>query len=128
MAKEDTVEFTVDFDVVPSPTGYRMLVKPLPADQYSEGGIDLSAALDAQKILCQIGLVIKLGPLCYDTKHYPERYGDTPWVKEGQWVMYGKYSGSRFKTKDGNEWILLNDDNILATVPEPRYISRLDYA
>ena len=42
-------------------------------------------------------------------------------AKEGDWVMFGRYAGSRFKI-DGAEPRLLNDDEILAVIEDPRDI------
>ena len=44
-----------------------------------------------------------------------------PWCKEKDWVIFGRYAGSRFKI-DGGEVRLLNDDEILATINDPEDI------
>ena len=64
-------------------------------------------------------LCSKSGPLAYKDK---EKFGDSePWCKEGDWVIFGRYAGSRFKI-DGGEVRLLNDDEILATINNPEDI------
>jgi len=41
-----------------------------------------------------------------------------PWCKEGDWVIFGRYAGSRFKI-EGGEVRLLNDDEIIAKIDNP---------
>ena len=63
--------------------------------------------------------VVKVGPLAYKDK---EKFGDSePWCKEGDWVIFGRYAGSRFKI-EGGEVRLLNDDEILAKIKNPEDI------
>ena len=42
-----------------------------------------------------------------------------PWCKKGQFVIYGRYAGARFKTNYG-EHRILNDDEIIGTIEETR--------
>ena len=70
--------------------------------------------------------MVKVGPLAYKD---PVKFGNAndptenwkPWCKEGDWVIFGRYAGSRFKI-DGGEVRLLNDDEILATINNPEDI------
>ena len=68
-----------------------------------------------------IGIVVKMGDLCYLDK---DKFPTGPWCKEGQFVMYGRYAGSRFKTKYG-EHRILNDDEIIGVVKRPQDILHL---
>ena len=43
------------------------------------------------------------------------------WCKQGDWVIFGRYAGARFRI-DGGEVRLLNDDEILATIDNPEDI------
>ena len=53
-----------------------------------------------------------------------ERFPSGAWCKEGQFVIYGRYSGARFKTKYG-EHRILNDDEIIGTIKKPEDILAL---
>jgi co-chaperonin GroES (HSP10) len=65
-----------------------------------------------------VGYVISLGPDAYkDAVKFPEG----AWCKEGEWVLFGRYAGARFKI-DGGELRLLNDDEILARIPDPEAV------
>ena len=41
--------------------------------------------------------------------------------KKGDWIIFARYAGSRIKI-DGGEIRLLNDDEVLATVDNPKDI------
>ena len=74
--------------------------------------------LERQQVASQTGLVLRMGPDCYKDKG---RYPDGPWCKEGEWVMFARYAGSRIKI-EGGEIRLLNDDEVLATIKNPEDI------
>ncbi len=78
----------------------------------------LKQALERQQVASQTGLVLRMGPDCYKDK---ERYANGPWCKEGDWVMFARYAGSRIKI-EGGEIRLLNDDEVLATIKNPEDI------
>ena len=103
-------------NILPRPVGYRMLIRPWSGEKKTKGGIILSDATHEMiEMTTVVGLVIMMGDLCYkDTKKFP----NGPWCKEGQFVIYGRYAGSRFKTKYG-EHRILNDDEIIATIQKP---------
>jgi hypothetical protein len=50
-----------------------------------------------------------------------QQFSTGPWCKPGDWVLIGRYSGSRIQI-EGGEIKLLNDDEIIATVPDPEAI------
>lgn len=106
-------------DKLPSPTGWRMLVLPYSGPKKSKGGViysDVTQSTIQQTTV--VGLVLKMGPLCYRDK---EKFPLGPWCKENQWIIFGRYAGSRFKI-DGGEVRILNDDEIIATINNPEDI------
>ena len=106
-------------NILPKPVGYRMLIRPWSGEKKTKGGILLSDTTHEMiEMTTVVGLVIMMGELCYkDEKKFP----GGPWCKEGQFVIYGQYAGSRFKTKYG-EHRILNDDEIIATIRRPEDI------
>ena len=104
---------------MPDPTGWRLLILPYRGKGKTDGGIYLpDTVVNEQTISTQVGYVLKVGPLAYkDT----EKFISGPWCKQGDWVMFARYAGSRFKI-DGGEVRLLNDDEILAKIKEPEDI------
>ena len=106
-------------DKLPKPTGWRILVLPFKMPEKTKGGIFLGQdTLERQQVASQTGLVLRMGPDCYRDK---DRYPDGPWCKEGDWVMFARYAGSRIKI-EGGEIRLLNDDEVLATIKNPEDI------
>jgi co-chaperonin GroES (HSP10) len=109
-------------DCLPDPIGYRMLVRPYAGESKTKGGIILSEQTqDTIAMTTVIGIVVKMGDLCYLDK---DKFPTGAWCKEGQFVMYGRYAGSRFKTKYG-EHRILNDDEIIGVVKRPQDILHL---
>ena len=108
--------------LIPKPVGYRMLVRPYAGPKKTKGGIILTdTASETIQMTTVVGLVVALGDLCYKDK---TKFPNGAWCKEGQFVIYGRYAGSRFKTKYG-EHRILNDDEIIATINQPEDILHL---
>ena len=102
---------------MPQPTGWRMLVLPYAGKAQTKGGIVLAKETKDREALASIvAYVVKQGPQCYNDK---ARFGDKPWCEEKQWVLIGRYSGSRFKLEDGAEVRIINDDEVIATILNP---------
>ena len=109
-------------DLIPKPVGYRMLVRPYSGPKKTKGGIIYTdATQETIQMTTVVGLVVSLGDLCYKDK---DKFPSGPWCKEGQFVVYGRYSGSRFQTKFG-EHRILNDDEIIGTIKMPEDILHL---
>jgi len=104
---------------MPAPTGWRILVLPYRGKGKTDGGIYLpDAVVQEQTVSTQVGYVLKVGDLAYKDA---EKFPMGPWCDQGDWVMFARYSGSRFKI-DGGEVRILNDDEVLAKIKEPEDI------
>jgi co-chaperonin GroES (HSP10) len=104
---------------MPDPTGWRLLILPYRGKGKTEGGVYLpNKVVEEQTVSTQVGYVLKVGPLAYND---PEKFPSGPWCEQGNWVMFARYAGSRFKI-DGGEVRILNDDEILARINEPEDI------
>ena len=102
---------------MPQPTGWRMLVLPYAGKVKTKGGILLAnETVNREELATVVAYVVKKGPQCYNDK---ARFGDKPWCEEKQWVLIGRYSGSRFKLEDGAEVRIINDDEVIATILDP---------
>ena len=103
---------------LPEPTGWRIMVLPYRGKRTTKGGIELTdETLGRQQISTVLGYVLKLGKLAYSG----ERFSTGPWCEEGDWVLFGRYAGSRFQI-EGGEIKILNDDEIIARVADPEAI------
>lgn len=109
-------------DRLPKPTGWRLLILPYTPPKQTESGIHLAdETVERNRLSTNVGYVVSVGPDAYnDTSKFP----DGPWCKAGDWVLFGRYAGSRFKI-DGAEPRILNDDEIIATINDPRDIISL---
>jgi chaperonin GroES len=108
-----------ELDKLPKPSGWRILVLPFKAKEKTKGGVILTdKTLEDSQLTASVALVMALGPDAYQDK---EKFPNGPWCKQGDWVVFGRYAGSRLKI-DGGEVRLLNDDEILGTVDNPEDI------
>jgi co-chaperonin GroES (HSP10) len=98
------------------------LILPYRGKGVTEGGIVLPGkVLDDGQLQTVVGYVLKVGDLAYkDETKFPEG----PWCEQGDWVIFARYAGSRFRI-DGGEVRLLNDDEILARISDPEDIISL---
>ena len=103
---------------LPKPTGWRLLILPFRMNEKTKGGLVITeSTLERQQVASTCGLVLAMGPQCYDKEKFPEG----PWCKKGDWVIFARYAGSRIQI-DGGEVRLLNDDEVLATIENPEDI------
>ena len=86
----------------------KVLVQKLEAQEKTSGGIVLP---DTAREKPQEGKVIAVGPGAVDEKGQRKPID----VKEGDVVLYAKYSGTEVKI-DGVEYLILSEKDILAIV------------
>jgi co-chaperonin GroES (HSP10) len=98
------------------PKGYKVLVKVKPVEETTKSGIVIVTP-DKKKyeqVAQTEGVVLALGKDCWD------KFSE-PWAKEGDVVLFQRYSGMRIPDKKGNfieDLLLLNDLDISAIVLE----------
>jgi len=90
------------------PLADRVLVKPVETEEKTSGGIYVP---DSAKEKPQKGEVVAVGP----GKRNKDGDRIPMDVKEGDRVIYGKYSGSDFSF-EGTEYKVMNESDILAIV------------
>jgi|TARA_R100001463_G_scaffold106830_2_gene161436 co-chaperonin GroES (HSP10) len=104
---------------LPDPTGWRLLVLPYKGQGKTKGGVILAdQTMEERSYTTVTGLVLKIGPDCYKDE---TRYPNGPWCKKGDWIIFGRYAGSRFGI-EGGEVRILNEDEIIAVVKDPEDI------
>ena len=108
-----------EIEKVPNPTGYRIVLFSLKLDSKTKSGIILTDETVAEsQITTNICKVLKVGPDAYKDK---EKFPTGPWCKTDDWVLITRYAGSRIRI-DGGELRIINDDEILAVIDDPRDI------
>ena len=91
------------------PLGDRVIVKPLEAEEKTKGGLVLP---DTAKEKPQEGKVVAVGK----GKVLDSGSVQSPEVKIGDKVLYGKYSGNEITTKEGDELLIMREEDILAVI------------
>ena len=88
------------------PLADRVIIKPLPAEERTKGGIIVP---DTAKEKPVMGEVVAVGPgkRGDDGKIVPME------VKAGDKVLYGKYSGTEV-TVDGEEFLIMRESDVFA--------------
>lgn len=91
------------------PLGDRVIVKPLEAEEKTKGGIIIP---DTAKEKPQEGKIVAVGK----GKVLDNGQVQAPEVKAGDRVLYGKYSGTEISTKDGEDLLIMREEDILAII------------
>ncbi len=91
------------------PLADRIVVKPLEAEEKSKGGIVLP---ETAKEKPQEGKVVAVGKgkVLNNGQVHPLE------LKVGDRILYGKYSGNEINTKDGDELLIMREDDVLAVI------------
>jgi co-chaperonin GroES (HSP10) len=106
---------------LPEPSGYRLLIAVPEVSEKTQGGVFMPDQLKkAEETASIIGYVVKAGPDAYTD---PNKFPSGGWCKEGDFIIFRSYSGTRFKVM-GKEFRLINDDTVEAVVEDPRGYSR----
>ena len=92
-----------------NPLSDRVVVKPLEAEAKTRGGIVLP---DTAKEKPQEGKIVAVGK----GKTLDNGTVQPLEVKVGDKVLYGKYSGNEITTKDGEELLIMREEDILAII------------
>lgn len=89
------------------PLGDRVVVKPLQAEEKTKGGIFIP---DTAKEKPQEGKIVAVGK-----GKVLENGAVLPLeVKVGDRILYAKYSGNEITTKEGEELLIIREEDILA--------------
>lgn len=102
------------------PCEYNVLVKPYEVEEKTAGGIILPDDVKKKDENAQTrGVIVAMSPMAFANPDWPSSAeGNKPCV--GNMVMYARYSGatSRVDGKDGEEYILIKDNDITAVFEE----------
>ena len=107
---------------LPEPQGYKLLIAIPKLEEKTSGGVIIPDKLKGMEQTASIiGLVIAMGKAAYKDS---DKFPDGPYCKEGDFVIFRSYSGTRFKLR-GEEFRLINDDTVEAVVDAPREYPRV---
>ncbi len=91
------------------PLADRIIVKPLDPEEVTKGGIVLP---ETAKEKPQEGKVVAVGK----GKVAEDGSLKVLELKKGDRVLYGKYSGTEIATKEGDELLIMREDDVFAVV------------
>ncbi len=91
------------------PLGDRVVIQPLEAENKTKGGIVIP---DTAKEKPQEGKVMAVGK----GKVLDSGAVQALEVQVGDKVLYGKYSGNEITTKEGQELLIMREEDILAII------------
>lgn len=115
---------------LPIPAGWRILVGKQIIEDTSSGGIVLPPqTVNEMECVGYVAKILAMGPECY---RHPKFQGGveltsrspTPWVKTGDIVVIGQYTGQGISCQ-GSALKLINDDEVLAVVPDATSIDAI---
>ena len=113
------IEEVDDPKPLPELPGFHILVRPVSVKSKTKGGIFIpDSTKDDMAYLTTVGRVIVMGEISYADK---SKFPNGPWCEVGDYVCYGKHSGSKLFYQ-GQRCILLFDDQILMTVDSPKHL------
>ena len=115
----DAVDPEVALDELPEIPGYHVLVRPFSVKEKTKSGIYIPDSIkDDIAYLTTVGQVIVVGDLAYEDK---TKFPKGPWCKEGDFVCYGKHTGTKLFYQ-GQRFILLFDDQVIMKVSSPKHL------
>lgn len=97
------------------PKGYRVLIRPDPVEEISEGGIVLAVNERKERAAGTTGRVVGIGPTAW--KSYDPGPDWEPWAELGDHIVYSRYGGIWVKDPESKEdLILINDQDVLMVI------------
>lgn len=100
--------------------GFRVVVKPDPIEEKTQGGIVLAINEKMEKNACTSGVVVSVGPEAFRAYNKAAGFAQyVPWVKVGDRISYAKYAG-KWVDFEGEELLVLNDEDIVARLNSDR--------
>lgn len=107
---------------LPEPKGWMILAAVIDVPETFEGSniIRAEATRKSDELTSPVLFVMALGPEAYKDE---TKFPSGPRCAQGDFILTRPYAGSRVKIH-GKEFRLLNDDQVEATVQDPRGISR----
>lgn len=97
-----------------SPTEFTCLILPSPTEEITKGGIIKPVeSLTKEEFATTDGTLIAVSPLAFNYVS-DEEWGDNK-PKPGMKVIYPRYVGNRRKGKDGVDYLLIKDRDVIAT-------------
>lgn len=94
-----------------TPLDDKVLVKPDEVEKVTKGGVHIpESAQDKAKYAGTKATLIAVGPNAFG------EWGEGNGIEPGARVLYAQYSGARQKGDDGEDYVIMEDDDLICTV------------
>ena len=111
----DEIELDISKVKLPHIPTWKLLIQPVKVKKKTKGGIILPGkSLSDIESFTNIGRVLLVG----DSAYKDGRFDNKPWCKVGDYVVFSRHFGERFKWK-GYKLVLLPDDKIDLVIENP---------
>lgn len=91
------------------PTGGHLLVLPEKVEEKTAGGIYLPQEVqEKEQQAATVGLLVAVGRSAWSD------IDNHPWAEVGDKVSYARYAGITMEGQDGENYVLINDNDVLA--------------
>jgi chaperonin GroES len=91
-----------------TPVDLKVLVKPDPVEEMTKGGIILAdTSKEKAKYAGTKATLVAIGPNAF------KEWGSKNGLSVGDRVLFAQYSGARQKGADGEDYIIMNDQDII---------------
>ena len=95
------------------PLDLKVLVRPDTAEEITKGGIIIpDSTKDRNKFAVTKATLVSVG----DNAFKEWGVGNAP--KVGSRILMAQYAGARVKGRDGQEYVIMNDEDVLAIIEE----------
>ena len=101
---------------------WRLIIQvPFPPETYGDSDLVVPEEYREDKEFASyVGCVAGMGPLCFSARTRTQMDLKTAnGCKIGDWVMFGKHAGEKFRTTDKTLWVVLSDTEILGVTDNP---------
>lgn len=99
------------------PLDLKVLVRPKAAEKLTAGGIIVpDAVADRQKYAVTEGVLVAAGDNAFDEWLKGKHPSQVITPKVGDRVLHAQYAGARVKGEDGEDYLLMNDEDVVAVL------------
>lgn len=125
-AKPETWDFETimdHLDEIPQVRGYRVMLIPVIFPETTSGGIVLPDEVRNRQLNhAQVFRVVGMGSQAYAD---PGRFPDGAFCEIGDYVLIGRYAGTKVTTTYCEDLRIVNDDEVMAIIPDHEKAMRM---
>lgn len=100
---------------------WRVVIQVPEPPTHSAGGIEIPDEYrERQEFATYIGMVRDMGPHCFKSQTRGKiDLAQSNKCEVGDWVIFGKHAGEKFRLRDGTLFVVLSDTEIIGVAERP---------